>query len=647
MTQYVSNSDKHYYGFIDGLRAVAVLMVLIFHLNPAWLSGGFIGVDIFFTISGFLITKIAINRCNASGFYFDFLLGRFRRLYPAYAAAIIFTLFASTIILLPSELKELTKAALTSSLVASNIYYYLSSDYFDATLSNLALLHTWSLSVEWQFYLAYPLLLFIGFFRRNILVWLCFIFCVSLVITNLTVLNDKSGAFYLTQFRIYEFAAGGILATISRENLKRIQVKLNSFTTNLLGFLSLFGLFIASCLYDDYTMFPGVTAALINILTALIILLGMSHHEKLLFRHMLSLRPIVYIGRISYSLYLFHWPVIVFFDLYFQGQKGTIFYLSVLSTTFILSHLTFKHIENRYRYNGTADNRAAIGIAVVTTCFALLFFITSKFTNGLDSRFSKAQLEVLNVLKWEDFPGHCQDTHASSEYYNCIIGNNERKPDLLIIGDSHAQMLAWEFDNQLSKQNRSAVFITKGGCPPLLYGVPVNTSINKEKCFSTQQKVEEAVGKTPTIKRVFIASRWANYKDQNFDKRFAKDAGDFDNRFTDTLLYFKEQNIATFVLQAIPEPGYSVPERLVRADIFDLEVDKTPYNASLELEINNFEGLIDNILSVKNLFCSDGECVSHFDGTPLYFDSNHTTREGSAIIVKHYFHTEITDNNIN
>lgn len=626
--------ENQYYKFIDGLRAIAVLMVFVFHLNPDWLTGGFIGVDIFFTISGFLITKIAITRSTTPGFYISFLIGRCRRLYPAYAVAIILTLLSSAIILLPSEIKELTKAAFTSSFVVSNVHYYLSSDYFDATLNNLALLHTWSLSVEWQFYLVYPLLLLVKLIRRNLLIFLCIIAIISLIATSIAVLHDKSGAFYLTHFRVYEFAIGGILAAIDKSLLLKVLGKINLAAAEVIGMFSIISLWLLAVLYTEQTLFPGFTAALVNFFTIAIIMLGMSEQKDLIFLKLLKLRPLTYVGEISYSLYLYHWPTIVFLNMYFLGNKELPFYTTAVITSFLLASTSYKYIENRYRDNTNQNNKTTKRIVLAATTLTVAALTISKHTNGFNFLFTDKQLDIVNVDKWGGFPGKCKATHASDKYYYCFIGEQDIKPTLLVIGDSHAQMLVWELDEKFREADLGAIFITKGGCPPLLFGVPISTSIDKEKCFATQQQIMKTVEDTPSLRAAFIASRWANYKDEKYDEKFGISNTNFYQRFFETLKFLRANDIEVSILQSIPEPGYSVPERLARADMLGLKIGKTPYDAKLELDISYFDNLINRVISAKGLMCDKTGCLSHLNNEPLYFDSNHTTRLGSSLILK-------------
>ena len=195
MTTSSNTQKKHYFGFIDGLRAAAVLMVLVFHLEPKFLSGGFIGVDVFFTISGFLITQILIEKRELT--YFGFLLARARRLVPAMSLTVtVVAVISVAVVALPTEITALSKTIITASAFVSNIFFYLTANYFDSTKDNNMLLHTWSLAVEWQFYIFYPFVIY--FFARgpNALLCLLILSLASLFYSAYFIHVDSNAVFY-------------------------------------------------------------------------------------------------------------------------------------------------------------------------------------------------------------------------------------------------------------------------------------------------------------------------------------------------------------------------------------------------------------------------------------------------------------------
>ena len=556
-------------------------------------------------------------------------------MFPAYAVAIAFTVFVASYLLLPNEVIEISKAAFTSSAIVSNIFYYLSSDYFDATLSNLALLHTWSLSVEWQFYLVFPLLFFSQHFKKYIIRYLIAFTVISIFITSYWVTVDKSAAFYLTHFRVYEFAIGGLLACVSSSMLSRIDETISSKWKEFVGSVSLL-LLIAICfVYDKSTVFPGYTAALVNVLTAIVVLVGMSSYKPLIFRSFLNTRPMVYFGQLSYSLYLFHWPIIVFSDMYFLGEKSLSFYFVVIISTLLLSHLTFKIVENRFRKNTKQNTRATITIAVSSGIVCFSFFLATKFTNGFDFKYTTEQLEVINYERWGAFPGECSATHAKDEYYLCQLGELEKAPTVIILGDSHAQTLVWELDHILKRDSLSAIFITKGGCPPLLEGVPATTNISKSNCLIAQNKIREIIESTPSLRHALFATRWSIYKDAEFDASPNYQTREFSVRFKDTLRYVSDHGIEITLVQSIPEPGYPVPEYLIRSAKLGKQIEPFTFDSASQLKIAKYSEYLTKVIEPQKIFCNiELVCETTAHSVPLYFDSNHLTKTGASMLLK-------------
>lgn len=626
--------NSKYFDFIDGLRAIAITAVFLYHLEPTVFTGGFIGVDIFFTISGFLITRLLIERSNNSGFLKSFMLGRIRRLFPAYAVFIILTLIVSVLFLLPNEIKELSRSAVTSSTVVSNIYYYLSADYFNESLNDLALLHTWSLSVEWQFYIFFPLLFCVRLFKTNVFLILLLLTAISLIITTIMAEQDKSAAFFLTQYRVYEFVIGALIATLNIEKIQAFNFNNKNTIFNSLALLSVCGLIIICFLYNKNTVFPGVTAAYVNILTAIILVVGIASPNKTLFKDILNNRYVSYIGKTSYSLYLFHWPVILFAEMYFFGEKSFSFYSTVLGTTLVLSHFSYRFVEQPFRFNRSLNTKIAITAGLFTLLFSSSFFLVTKYTGGLQSRFTAPQLELINTPDWGPVPGDCIATQDTRGYYNCVIGDLNTSPSILVIGDSFAQMLVWALDKKLRTENRSALYITKGGCPPLVFGVSISSSINKRDCYSTQLDIKEAVQNNVKLSEIIMISRWSNFKDSNFDNRFGSPDLNFEQRLIDTLRLFKESGKKITIFQAFPEPGYPVKEWWIRAEKFNHTLSHFEYTSVNELNMLKFQKYVDRIITPVDYLCENpNRCSIHKEQIPLYFDPTHLSKHGAELLI--------------
>ena len=346
---------------IDGLRAVAILSVLLFHIDIDFFSGGFVGVDVFFVISGYLITKIIASEVHKTGsFSFsNFYLRRARRLFPSlYTVFFLVTVFSY--FLLPPDLLQRFGGSLIHAIYSiSNFYFWQGSGYFDVTSEFKPLLHTWSLSVEEQFYFFWPALLTFLLLRCSRILFFSVLLILALLSLHLnTVFSDgeisflksnfpainswflegQASIFYLLPFRVFEFIIGGVLVWVALD-------KVNKFTHDILALIGLLMIFSSILLYDDQLLFPSFYALLPTIGTALVIV----STNSILVSRLLANRVMVYIGLISYTLYLVHWPTIVFYKFWKITPLTFLDIFSILAITVLLTLLIYFFIETPLR----------------------------------------------------------------------------------------------------------------------------------------------------------------------------------------------------------------------------------------------------------------------------------------------------------
>ncbi|UUY09837.1 acyltransferase [Pseudomonas sp. J452] len=356
---------KKYNPEIDGLRAIAALSVIFFHFDIPFFSGGFVGVDIFFVISGFLITRLVLEDINRNKFSFkSFYLRRTRRLFPALFTVLAITFISATLLFSPEDLEKLAGSLVYSLASVSNIYFWNQAGYFDTEASLKPLLHTWSLSVEEQFYLIWPALLYICIrnAKKATPYILIALGLASLILCEYTLSKSPSSAFYWMPLRIFEFAIGGILywtQSLSRPN---------SYRNSTLAFIGL-GLIAYSVLsLDETSRFPGLLALLPCIGTACLIQAGPSNPVG----RLLSSRPATTIGLLSYSLYLVHWPLVVFFKYTQSNSLNGLQQAVLVAATFILATLLYLLIEKPLRYSKPNTNESSnTGFALCCTIAAL------------------------------------------------------------------------------------------------------------------------------------------------------------------------------------------------------------------------------------------------------------------------------------
>ncbi len=345
---------------IDGLRAISVFLIIMFHLEILAFSGGYIGVDVFFVISGFLITNIIVSDLERGSFSFrQFYARRIARIVPALLVVVAFSLLAAIILFSPRALLHTSLESLSAVFSVSNIYFWMESSYWAPKARSFLLLHTWSLGVEEQFYLVYPLLIFCFyrlFNRKGLLLVLLLMFVSSLAANSFALRTDAASAFYLSPLRFYEFAIGGFASWLSSTAVS------NKLAGRLRSLVSLVGL--ALILYSAFsfsflTKFPGFHVLLPTVGAALIILAGGSAPATLL----LANPVMVWLGKISYSLYLVHWPVIVIYR-YSIGSTLTLADQILLAgITLFLATMLNKGVEQRFRFASGAG-RTRTGIPV-------------------------------------------------------------------------------------------------------------------------------------------------------------------------------------------------------------------------------------------------------------------------------------------
>ncbi|ROH93517.1 acyltransferase [Stagnimonas aquatica] len=451
---------------IDGLRAVAVGLVVLFHLDFP-VSGGFVGVDVFFVISGYLITAI-LRDDLASGRYslLEFYQRRARRILPALAVVLLASTLAALVLLLPSGLRGYGLSLASTGLFASNFYFWSDAGYFAGAAESRPLLHTWSLAVEEQFYLLFPLLL--AFFHRHarsgLRLALAALAVGSLLYSEWQLRRAPEGAFYLLPSRAWELLLGSLLAMGSVPRIR------NAALRQGLGWLGLAAIVYAACTYTEKTRFPGLAALAPCLGAALLIHSGGDTQVA----RLLALRPVRFVGLISYSLYLWHWPLIVFYREGLLGDYGLPQRLGLLAASLALAVLSWRYVEtpfrqlDRHRWPAARLLPAAVAALLGTVALGALLRI-----DGLPQRFSPAERAM---AAWLDYDRDAQfragrcflSSGGDFRQYDTglCLAESEDRPDVLLIGDSHAGHL-WEgLARQFPEINLQQA--TASGCLPLL-----------------------------------------------------------------------------------------------------------------------------------------------------------------------------------
>ena len=613
---------------IDGLRALAVLPVIFFHAGIDFFKGGYIGVDIFFVISGYLITSIILREINQGKFsILNFYERRARRILPALFFVMSFSLICSWFFLLPGEFKNFGQSLISVTFFVSNIFFWRKSGYFDGAAEYMPLLHTWSLSVEEQFYLLFPIFLVITFRfgKRTIVSMILLIAFLSLGIAEWGWRNEPQANFYLTPTRVWELMIGALASFyLQRE---RASKEWHS-SIALIGFLMI--VIPMFYIFDGNTPFPSYLTLFPTVGTVMIIVFA---SENNLIGRLFSLDPLVKIGLISYSMYLWHVPLFVFSKyLIPQGDHNAIF-PAIIFLTFFLAYMSWRYIEQPFRHKENFNRKQIFSITISSMMFFFLIGIFIHTNDGYSSRFSPEQQEILayqgykiDELYREEqcFLKRDQDFLDYSKYCATI---SETEPNYLIWGDSHAASLYFGLKDSLKG---NLMQLTSTECNPFSSDYKPRTP----NCLSINEGVKDLLMLNPNIE-VFIYANWYRYsKNENFQENVASTIG-----------FLTKNNISFKIIGGTPQFEPSLPHLLIRdpnykssSIIKNTTVDKI---AKVNELLNNSTP-DSRFIDSQKIFCIQQDCQFQDDRNNLYFwDYGHLTKEGSLFLATEilYAHT--------
>ena len=437
--------NRSYVPIIDGLRALAVILVLLFHLKIPGFKGGFIGVDIFFVISGYLITSIYFPQFkkNKSFDFINYFKKRIFRLLPALIFVIFLTLIVSYFLLSPTDLIEISKSSIYSSLFLSNIFFFSESSYWSNLNEYKILIHTWSLGIEMSFYLLFPIVLSILARLNNYQKIFFFLTIIVLSFTIIVFLISKGPTiestvfkgffygkevsdilFYLIPFRFFEFIFGIMLFFIPK-------VKINESKKKFFFISGIFLIFFSLYIISPQNKFQNIIVSLALIGTSLIIYFKDVKIINIIFENKIS----IFIGLISYSLYLVHWPVISFFKYIFIEEIGTYIKLIIIILTFIISLFIYRYIEIPFRNK----NFKFRSIYILITIFIIVIFSSQiQLNDGFNKRLNIEQKEILSKISL--LKENCERINSTVyklKYKICLDGN-ESESKIILLGDSNA-----------------------------------------------------------------------------------------------------------------------------------------------------------------------------------------------------------------
>ncbi|OWV86342.1 acyltransferase [Rhizobium sp. N122] len=596
---------------IDGLRAVAVIFVILYHCGfDRILPGGFIGVDIFFVISGYLITKIILAEASDGRFSIgNFYSRRAKRILPAVVAMYAFVMAVSYFTMLPDESLRVFKSVTSSALFASNAYFYWTTGYFDDSAEFNPVLHTWSLSVEEQFYVIFPLIVMAAsrYGRRATGIAIAGLFAGSMIAAVVTVPINRSAAFYLVQYRAWELLVGSLIAAPALRKFADMRIN---------GALSAIGALatgLSALLLSKTSEFPGLAALPATVGTALIIWAG----PGTLVSKLLSLRVATSIGLISYSLYLWHWPIWVFSNQYGAWEHG--WQLVPVTVSFVVAYFSWRFIETPFR---TMRYRPAVSVAAGAASIASVAMLAFVGQLAADQMKDDNKL-VEHVAEFADYDpskafrsGKCFLTSNDGiEKYdrNACLALSSTQQNIALIGDSHAAHL---YPGLKALPGINVIQANASGCRPTL------EAEGEERCLELMNYVFNKFLPSHKVDVLVLAGRWTAD-----DTKLIRKTVDYLSPFAKKIVVFGP----------VAEYKSSLP-RLLAHSLYE----RQPFKAADHLAPRQHIGvdIRDALAGSGALYISTYKTMCNPDcvvwtqsGDPVQFDYGHFTADGSRLLI--------------
>lgn len=637
---------------IDGLRAVAVIPVILFHAGFTIFSGGYVGVDIFFVISGYLITSIIISELEKGNFsILRFYERRARRILPALFFVMLACIPFAWIWMLPSQLIDFSLSLFAVSIFISNILFWQESGYFSPAAEEKPLLHTWSLAVEEQYYMLFPIFLILlwRFGRNPVFYSIIVISILSFLLSEWGWRNNPTANFYLAPTRAWELLAGSICAFLQFGKTQK--------SNNALSALGLALIVFAIFFYDESTPFPSVYALAPVVGTALIIMYGA---RETWVAKLLSLKAFVGIGLISYSAYLWHQPLFAFARIRSLYAPEQWLMLLLAFTSLVLAYFSWRYVEHPFRKRtlpALQSQRAVFGVAGIVGMIFVALGLIGVIGNGFTSRYSVPSFIESSFVR-SDRQGECFDkpyVHQVSDWF-CPLGDTLENSSFVVFGDSHALNVLDSFDVAAQTLGREGLFTGASGCIPFLGIFPIRKDQNIKDCHALNNRVFNYVKNSATITTVFLVARWTYYTDggyngtnwsyisesKNGNASVQESRQAFQNGLIRTIAAYKSIGIELVIIPQVPQQETDPRSIFYRAyEQQDIE-GAIRILSVREIEHRRLQRFVSElftnndylqILNLDSAFCTDGVCLVGDRAKSLYFDDDHLSQSGSQLVI--------------
>lgn len=632
------NQNFRYRADIDGLRALAIIPVLFFHASLGF-TGGYVGVDVFFVISGFLITSIVAREIqNGSFTYKDFWERRIRRIFPASFVVTVVTFLVGFFVFLPPGTESLAKAALAQVLMVANFYFWQQDGYFAGPSDLEPFLQMWSLAVEEQFYLLLPLLLTFTFKRglKRVILILSGIAILSFVWSIIALGKFPAATFFLLPSRAWELLLGSLLAFVPI----RQQSKARSQILATLGLALILG---PVFLYDKTTAFPGL-AALPPCLGTVLLIYAHGDGSSWI-KPLLASRPVVWIGKISFSLYLWHWPLLAYARLLNLEEPSPLTRGLLVLASIILAVLSWRFIEQPFRKKTIlAERKPLFRRYLQATLFSGIIFTAIYKLDGIPARFQGDNARYAEAAM--ELPGVPYTDLSSGKFPLLIPESDLPETPILVWGDSHADSLFAGIADLLKKHERNCFYATRGGTPPLL---DVNFYPNDQTVAPFNDEVLKLID-THKIETVILASRWTHYLVRGEKSRKTsltdRDSNDrhpdtvFEESLRKTIAALEKRNIRVFIVSQVPRQHRSAALALWTAKRVNYPADElgitiaehNAYQRRAEEAIQSASAgatLVTLVDPLDRLSHENGHTIVEFEKGIFYYDDNHLSKAGA------------------
>jgi peptidoglycan/LPS O-acetylase OafA/YrhL len=650
---------------IDGLRALAVLSVVLYHVSPQSLPGGFLGVDIFFVISGYLISLIVFREQAAGTFSFvDFYVRRIRRLFPALAVVLLAVLVFGAFALFADEYRRLGNQALASIVFLLNFQLMNEADYFDVVSDAKPLLHLWSLSIEEQFYLLWPaLLITFGRLRWRVGLMIALLIISSLVFTIYLATSSLDTLYFHPITRFWELLLGAALACYhQRFGVNAIPFKIDKawmrHTLSVIGFSAIVWAFFR---FNGQIPHPSMLTLIPLLGVALLIASGGSA----IVGRVLAMKPVVWIGLISYPLYLWHWPVLSYIRIMESGTATKTLLLIGAGVAMVLAALTHHFIEKPLQ----KIRNVRYTLVSLSGAMAVLFLASYSVVafDGLPDRPSVAYVKAAE-LQMKREPATDKSCLGLFPVNGAPAYCRQHKPGqkmIAIIGDSHAHVLFPGFAEQAEQAKYGVLLLANSGCPPLSGAVTGKTDKERQECALAVEKVLSVILTDDRIKHVVIATRGPIYltgkgygpAEAGYDhppiaygkpieKQYKIGVDPFSDGLLTTLRYLLESGRTVSYFLQPPELG--VPSRNCLGRSLALTEGKAclVLTADYQERMKDYRTILSrmqvafpsvSVWDPQPLLCDVKRCQGLIKNKLMYADDDHLSIEGSRVVAAHFF----------